>query len=233
MLAVSQCHIQYFRRAVLLTLCLALFGVSTHAPAQGLPGQPSLRLDFPVSSPGVPAYARLELLIPNFDVPNNKRWAAVVFYRDPACVPDDFDLGSFFHPPDPGSLGAFACPLLIEGHELWENGPQEDLAPRFVLSGNAVPNLPVWFVAWRELEPLLDSGHITITDLRDMKSLVRGQASWFEERLYPNGGADDPGITLRARGLLEDGRRFNLVWDYAKFGDVDETLIFFSRNVRR
>lgn len=231
MLPVSHSYFRPFRRLVLLTLCLALLGASIPAPAQGLPGQPSLRVDFPVNSPGIPAYARLELLVPNFDVPNNKRWAAIVFYRDPACVPDDFDLGSFFHPPDPGSLGAFACPLLIEGHEIWENGPQEDLAPRFVYSGNAVPNLPVWFVSSHELEPQLATGRITITDLRNMKSLVRGEASWFEERLYPNGSAADPGISLRARGLLEDGRRFSLVWDYADFGDVDDVRISFSRRV--
>jgi hypothetical protein len=33
--------------------------------------QPPLKLDFPSVSPGIPAYARLELLIPDFDVPKN------------------------------------------------------------------------------------------------------------------------------------------------------------------
>jgi hypothetical protein len=204
------------------------------AAAQGLPGQPAERVDFPATSPGVPAYARLELLVPNFDVPNNRRWAAVVFYRSPDCVPAGFNLGDFFDLPGPQGLGAFACPLLIEGHELWTNGRDEDVAPRFVFSRNAVSKLPVWFVAWSELQPVLASGFVGIEDLRNMSSLRRGHARWFEERLYPNGvpgqsgGADAPGISIRASGELEDGRMFSLMWDYADFGETDDVIIGFS-----
>lgn len=207
-----------------LVLLAALFA-SNSSIAQLLPGQPAMKLDFPSTSPGVPAYARLELLLPRFDVPNTKHWAAVVFYRDPACIPGDFDLGSFFHLPGPAGLGAFACPLLIEGHELWDNGPGIDLAPRYAFARNAVPQLPVWFVTWKELKPQLETGHVTIEDLQAMRSLATGHARWFEERLYPNGGADNPGISLRASGVLDAGGSFELAWDYADYGDVDEVVI--------
>jgi hypothetical protein len=188
-------------------------------PARAQP--PAVQLDFPVGSPGVPAYARLELLIPNFDVPNDRHWAAIVLYRDPECVPADFDLGQFFDFPGPAGPGAFGCRLLVEGHEIWQNGPPTgnppvgDPAPIYVRTRNAVPSLPVWFVAWNELRPLLGRGHIYISEIRGMRSLIKGSAQWFEEALYPNGTAAEPGITLRAEGRLETGGKFSLDWHFA------------------
>lgn len=213
------------RPAVLATaLILSMLPCAT-LQAQALPGQPGLQLEFPAQSPGVPAYARLELLVPNFDVPNNRRWAAIVFYRDPACIPPDFDMGQFFHLPGPEGLGAFACPLLVEGHEIWKNGPDADLAPIYVRTRNAVPKLPIWFVAWNELRPVLESGQVFIGDITGLPSLVRGSAYWYEEALYPNGAAEIPGITLRSEGTLEDGGRFRLKWHFTDQGAEDQVVI--------
>ena len=73
-------------------------------------------------------------------------------------------------------------------------------------------------------------GRVALVELEHLPSLAKGEARWFEERLYPNGGADAPGISLRAQGSLEAGGRFKLAWDYADFGDVDEvTIRLFSR----
>lgn len=213
------------RTAMLTALLLTALTFPMQLCAQPLPGQPMLKQDFPVTSPGIPAYARFELLIPNFDLPNNRQWAAIVFYRDPSCVPSNFDLGGFFDLPGPSGLGAFACPLLIEGHEIWRNGPGLDLAPQYVLSRNAVPELPVWFVRWQELSAAIEDGDLTMNELRGMASLNRAKARWFEERLYPNDGADHPGISLRAEGGLEFGGSFKLAWDYANFGEVDQVKI--------
>lgn len=218
-----------FRRCLSAVLFLS-FLVMGSVQAQSLPGQPGAQLAFPAQSPGIPAYARLELLIPGFDVPNDRRWAAIVFYRDPSCIPPDFDLGQFFHPPGPAGLGAFACPLLVEGEEIWENGPGLDPAPIYVRTRNAVPDLPVWFVAWRELEPLLASGEVFIGDIESLRSLRRGSARWFEEALYPNGTAEVPGITLEAEGTLESGKRFKLAWHYVNLGaDEDVTIVFWGK----
>ncbi len=232
MLSINSNH-RYFPLAGLFALALA-FSLLISAPlqAQPLPGSPAVQLDFPVDSPGVPAYARLELLIPDFDVPNNDRWAAIVFYRDPACVPDDFNLGRFFHLPGPGGPGAFGCRLLVEGHEIWQNGPRTDPAPIYVRTRNAVPDLPVWFVAWDELRPILESGQVFIGDIEALSSLVRGSARWFEEALYPNGSADVPGITLRAEGNLENGGVFRLNWHYVNLGAEESVSIRLWRNPR-
>ncbi len=168
--------------------------------------------------------------MPNFDVPNNSRWAAIVFYRDPACVPQDFNLGQFFDPPSDAGPGAYACPLLVEGHEIWDTVPRPGLSPIYVRTRNAVPNLPVWFVAWDELRPILDSGQVFIGDIASLPSLIRGSAYWYEEALYPNGAADIPGITLRSEGTLEDGGRFWLRWHFTDKGVEDQVTIRLWRN---
>lgn len=193
--------------------------------AQPAGGNGPIRLDFPTESPGIPAYARLELLIPEFDVPENGDWAAIVFYRNPDCLPADFDLGQFFHFPGPAGPGAFGCELLIEGFELWANGPQQDMGPIYVRTRNAVPNLPIWFVSWPELSALLTNGEIFIEQIEDLPSLIRGQAWWFEEALYPNGVAPDPGISMTARGRLETGGKFFLDWHYNASSGEDEVII--------
>ncbi len=216
-----------------LAAALVVSMVPGSAPqAQDFPWQPVEQLDFPLNSPGVPAYARLELLVPNFDVPNNNRWAAIVFYRDPACVPPDFNLGQFFHPPGPGGPGAYACPLLVEGHEIWDTRPRPGLSPIYVRTRNAVPNLPIWFVAWDELRPILESGQVFIGDITALPSLIRGSAHWYEEALYPNGAAKIPGITLRSEGNLEDGGKFWLKWHFTDRGAEDQVTIRLWRNKR-
>lgn len=199
-----------------LLLAAALLVIAVAGPLAAQPGDDTgpVRLDFPTQSPGIPAYARLELLIPDFDVPNDEEWAAIVFYRDPDCIPLDFDLGQFFHTPGPDGPGAFGCQLLVEGFELWASGPPEDVAPVYARTRSAVPALPVWFVSWPELASLLDNGMVFIDEIEALPSLIRGSAWWFEESLHPNGSAPDPAISLNARGRLESGGRFFLEWHY-------------------
>lgn len=212
---------QAVRTLGMSALAVATLSVSALAQAP-------LKLDFPSVSPGIPAYARLELLIPDFDVPKNKHWAAIVFYRNPDCIPADFNLGMFFDPPV-GGPGAFGCELLIEGHELWANGPGVDPGPLYVLSRNMTPNLPVWFVSWPELRALFDTGTVTRNALEALPSLVRGWAWSFEEQLHPNGIAADPAITMHAQGRLEGGGRFKLGWHFQASKDLDIVEIRLSR----
>ncbi|MDJ0910203.1 MAG: hypothetical protein QNI99_13480 [Woeseiaceae bacterium] len=214
-----------YLHAVLATALVLGMVPWTTAQAQPFPGQPVAQLDFPIESPGIPAYARLELLVPNFDVPNNNRWAAIVFYRDPDCVPADFNLGQFFHFPSASGLGAFACPLLVEGHEIWDTAPGPGASPIYVRTRNAVPNMPIWFVAWHELQPILESGQVFIGDIAALPSLIRGSAYWYEEALYPNESAEVPGITLRSRGTLEGGGQFRLKWHFTDQGAEDRVTI--------
>jgi hypothetical protein len=55
----------------------------------------AVRIEIPEQGPGVPAYARIEA----GRVIQDGAWAAIVFYRLPECVPQDFNLLRFFDPP--------------------------------------------------------------------------------------------------------------------------------------
>lgn len=166
------------------------------------PAAAATKLDFPVAgeSPGVPAYARVGAdPAGEVSVPHDDTWAAVVFYRQVACVPSGFNLMTFFDFP-----GAFSCPMTVEGHEVWEHGPGVDAAPFQVVTRDAGP-VPVWFVSWPALEAAAADGVLTKAELAAMPSLVVGTATWYHEVLHP-----DEMILLNARGTLSDGRTFTI-----------------------
>ncbi len=136
---------------------------------------------------------------------HNEEWAAIVFYREPACVPDGFNLLNFVDVP-----GAFGCPLTVAGFEIWENGPpplSSDLAPIFS-NLHGLGAVPVWFVSWPELREQIADGELTITDLASMASLQVGSASFFDESVHPLGGIQHPNLSIVAHGRLLAGRSF-------------------------
>lgn len=163
--------------------------------------QAAQRFEIPEQSPGGPFYARVggPTIAPHTD-----EWAAIVFYRDPACVPSGFNLLTFFAGPM-----AFSCPLTVEGFEIWENGPGQDPAPRMTKLREAGP-VPVWFVSWPELQAAAADGVLTIAELRALPSLITGVASQFNETLHPSQSNKRGKINLHARGTLADGRAFSL-----------------------
>lgn len=181
------------------TLALALAALVALLPASQAGA--ATRLEVPEESPGIPAYARLggpEI------APHTDQWAAIVFYRDPACVPSGFNLLNFFDVPR-----AFGCPLTVEGFEIWENGPGQDPAPRLSKLRDAGP-VPVWFVSWPELQAAVADGVLTIAELRARPSLITGLASRFRETLRPSESNRRGMINLGASGRLSDGRSFKL-----------------------
>jgi hypothetical protein len=183
------------KNQMLLTLLLAGAAISTSVV------QAAVRVNIPEQSPGTPAYARTDAFI------HNEEWAAIVFYREPACVPDGFNLLNFVDIP-----AAFGCPLTVAGFEIWENGPpplSSDVAPIFS-NLHGLGAVPVWFVSWPELREQIADGVLTITDLASMASLQIGSASFFDESLHALGGAQHPNLSLVAHGRLLDGRPFQL-----------------------
>lgn len=68
--------------------------------------------------PGLPYYARIESTAPY--VLHDGAFAAIVFYRGPVGIPEDFNLLTFFDlPTGPEHPGAFAVPLNVAGTYLW------------------------------------------------------------------------------------------------------------------
>jgi hypothetical protein len=162
------------------------------------------RLTFPDQDPGVPVYARATPI--GNQLYTDDGWLAIPFYRQPACIPADFDLLSFYHFPGPGGPGAFGCPLLVTGALMIEAGAPLGTFPKIAISrGDAVP---VWFVRRAEFDAAAADGMVTMGELAALPSLVRGTATSFEETLRPRAG--DHLVVIDAQGRLEDGRRFTL-----------------------
>ena len=160
----------------------------------------NVRLAFPSEAPGPPYYARITAT----GAPQTDEWAAIVFYRDPDCVPADFNLLDFFDIPR-----AFGCPAAVEGFEIWRNGPGIDAAPINVVTRGSAP-VAVWFVAPSELEAAMADGVLTIAELAALPSLQVGFAHHFREVLHPSEAARNAKLTMTAFGALIDGRRFQL-----------------------
>ncbi len=168
--------------------------------------QAQVRTQIPEADPGPPFYARVEKSSVHTQiVPHTNEWAAIVFYRSPACVPPNFNLMDLFDIP-----GAFFCELTIEGFEVWRNAPPPVDAAPMQARFNGLGAVPVWFVSWTELQAGVADGVLTITELQSMSSLQMGTATFFRETLHPTDGARQPKITIVAHGTLEDGRTFQL-----------------------
>lgn len=154
----------------------------------------SVRLE----SDGGPFYARIERGLIHTD----GEWAAIAFYRPPACVPADFNLLDFFDP------AAFGCDSFVTGFAVWEHGPWAgDEGPIQSRLNNTGP-MPVWFVSWIQLEAAVADGVLTVGELAGLPSRLVGTATSFRETLHPFGAAKQTMVSIVASGVLADGREF-------------------------
>ncbi len=154
---------------------------------------------------GIPAYARFGGPGPGSEFLHTEEWAAIVFYREPKCVPPDFNLLTMVDIP-----AVFRCPLTVAGFEIWENGPpplSSDAAP-LVTESHGLGAVPVWFVSWPELQEQIAGGVLTITDLASMASLQVGSADFFRETMQLQSASVATHLGIVAHGHLADGRSF-------------------------
>jgi hypothetical protein len=145
----------------------------------------------------------------NQEILHDDEWAAIPFYRDPACVPADFNLLQMvdFTPDPVHGLRPFGCALAVEGFELWKNGPGIDPAPIHSRL-RPIDAVEIWFVSWPALSLEVQDGQLTIGELSAMPTLRRGTATLFSETLHPLGPARAHNIALEALGYTDDGARF-------------------------
>ena len=188
------------KRRIRLALLLAagLIAVS----AIGLHANVLLQFS-PALGGGVPAYARIGRVDGRVVVLNDGKWAAISFYREPSCVPDDFDLLDFFDAPR-----AFGCELTVEGFEIWRNGPWAGDAGPIQTVSFGLGTVPIWFVRTDELEGALVDDVLTMAELEACATLRKGSAFSFKETLHPAGIAQQTKLQLVARGTFADGGTF-------------------------
>jgi len=147
----------------------------------------------------VPFYARIE---PG-EIYHTDEWAAIVFYRLPECVPDDFNLLDFY------DFGAFGCaPPTTDGFFIWSGEPYSSAPIQIQLHGLGA--VPVWFVSWPELQDAIADDSLTMPELEGMPSLLIGSASFYKETLHPTDRAQVPMINYVAHGSLESGESFKV-----------------------
>lgn len=169
-------------------------------------GEALVVFQVPQESPGPPFWT---ILANGGFVPTDGEWAALPFLRDytaPGCIPPGQDLSVIVGPP------AFGCPLTVEGHEHWQNGPGTDPAPRQTVY-RGLGAVPIVFVELAELEPAL-AGGLTLAELLALPSAIVGHADRYGETdILGVSGPLGPGrgmYKIQARGELTDGRSFTL-----------------------
>lgn len=175
-----------------------LFGVVVIAAAAFA----AVRTEFPsAKDPGPPYYARLQLGA----VIRDGNTVAIPFYRDPACVPPDFNLLNLFDAPR-----AFSCGLTVEGFDIWKNGPFPiDQAPTHSET-RGLGAVPIWFVDRSEFVQARADAIVTIVELAALPSLRVGYAHVYEETLHPDEAAQVPTKNIVALGTLLDGTPFQV-----------------------
>jgi hypothetical protein len=161
--------------------------VIRHVPSDGEPGPPFYT---PVFMGGLSGF-----------VPTDGTWAAIHFYRQPACIPSGFNLLQVFNPPS-----AFGCSLAITG-KVWRH-EAGDLVP-FQEHYGGDGAVPIYFVRLSDLTAAAADGLLTIAELQDLALI--GHASFYQSVIHNSNQAANHGHeTLTARGQLEDGRSFRV-----------------------
>jgi hypothetical protein len=160
-----------------------------------------VRVEFPDEDAGPPYYARIRAGF----VVHTDQYAAIVFYRQPSCVPAGFNLLNLFNPP-----AAFSCTLTVEGFEVFDPGPRPPGSAPKQAKSFGLGAVPVWFVSWSELQTAMADGVLTISELAALPSLRVGSAGFFRETLHPSEAAQQPELTMVASGITAAGQAFFL-----------------------
>ena len=129
-----------------------------------------------IPSPGVPGPPFYSNLAEGF-LPNDGKMVGIAFYREPSCIPINFNLLVQFNPP-----AAFGCTLTIEGKR-WLRNPATDPFP-FQIRYSGLGAVPIYFVRTDELAVAAGDGVLTITELQALPSLVVGIADDFHQVIH-------------------------------------------------
>lgn len=170
---------------------------------------------------GPPFYARFG----ENETFGDAEWVAIVFYRPTDCIPDEFNLNTFFDLPGDSGPGAFGCaPTTTDVVEHWVNGPGTDPAPAISeMTGRGA--VPVWFFSRADINAANADGVVTIAELESMASRRVGTAETYTEYLKPSQSNTAPLIRFTAEGALEDGGDFLVDVSYGDPDVADHTTI--------
>jgi hypothetical protein len=177
-----------------------------------------LIVDIPADHPGPPWYTLVfsgGAEPPSGYIPNDGTWAAVPFWRDPSCVPGDFDLLQVLDlqpldPPNDPRPRAFGCELTVNGRAWFESGGGIPTQERYIGLGA----VPIYFVLLSEVQAVAGDSptdpdsdpDIYIGELAGLPSLNIGSADRFEMVIHNSNQGANPGHeVLDATGAITQG----------------------------
>ena len=147
---------------------------------------------FPEENPGIPIYARVGPILNQFFIAENR--LVIPFYRNPECVPDSFNLLNYYDPPV-----AFSCELTVAGRFVTEKEAEENTFP--IMAHTEGVQVPIWIVDWSVFQNQMESGSVTMADLKAMNPTM-GVANQFEEYLSPR--INEHQVIMEAVGTIFD-----------------------------
>lgn len=204
------------RMLLAMMLLAPVLGIGLSQSESGPSAERLVAAEVPSEDPGPPFYARVSPIMNELFFSDG--WLAIPFYRDPACVPPDFNLLDLYHFPSESGPGAFGCPALVTGLTYKEPGaPATTFPKRVTMDGSG--SVQIWFVAESTARQALADGNLTMAELEDLDPLV-GIAATFSEYLQPR--AEDHLIVIWSTGELMDGRSFR--FDLLHVGEAIEEL---------
>ncbi len=163
-------------------------------------------LNVPDESTGPPSYADLGR---DF-IPADGTQVAIVFMRDPACIPPEFNLLDTMDIP-----AAFECPFLLRGQEWWHE-PLVDFPFKCVYVLENDGYVPVYFVDLAELDSEIADDQLTLGELEAFSSLKVGQATYVKNDILNSNAPDSDGkghgIMTAIGTLQESGEFFYVHW---------------------
>lgn len=168
-------------------------------------------VQLPDEHPGIPLYARIGYPagFPEGQIIETDGRVVIVFYREPTCVPDGFNLLDFFHFPGPDGPGAWGCPAFHSGTLYIEPDAPPTAFPKIIdLQGSGVP---VWAVDAGQLHAAAADGVLTMPELSDLDRVERS-AGFYDEHLHARN--EDHFIGAEAKHDPDaPGFRYALIFD--------------------
>lgn len=168
-------------------------------------------IHFPDEDPGIPIYARVGPILNQFLVTESQ--LVIPFYRDPDCIPESFNLLSYYDPPT-----AFGCELTIEGKFVIENDANEGDFPIMVQTEGV--QVPVWIVDWVEFQDLMENESVTLPQIEALNP-IKGIAQQYEEYLSPR--MNEHEVIIEAGGTIQ-GTDQQFTFSLTHRGDQIESI---------
>lgn len=160
---------------------------------------------------GGPFYARFDGDL------HTDEWFAVPFYRNPDCVPEDFNLLDFF------DFNALTCESFVAGFEIWENGPGTGDPAPIQVSLKAAGPVHVYFIPFavilQAVEDGILEGGLMMSELESLPGFRIGIATFYTETLHPSEAAKQTMEEIVAKGFMEEDSsvRFELEFTMTRF----------------